>query len=226
MIFPLSSTERGDFLPLLDLGRSCCFIERGGKKANPRVVGACRGASQIHPLWMERDVLQWLFWAARFLKPGLLTTWQAEGPHKDPGWTTPRPEGECHSPDPRVGIQQCWRDVRTTRDVGSLRLFLGKENQQRSQLKSCHPIWQRLCRTIHDISEYADWKDTAPHGCEKGWPHPYIRCRTVTLAQSCCSRLDFQLPASSGCIPSAASGVKECMFHMTFLRLSLSLCHL
>lgn len=125
------------------------------------MVGACRGTSQVHPLWMERDVLQWLFLAARFLKLGLLTTWQAEGPHKAPGCSTSKPEGECHSPDPSAGIQRCWRDVRTIRDVGSLRLFLGKESWQRSQLKSCHPIWQRLSRTIPDIYEYADWEGTA-----------------------------------------------------------------
>lgn len=84
------------------------------------------------------------------------------------GWTTSKPEGDCHSPDLRVGIQQCWRDLRTIRDVGSLHLFLGKENQQRSRLKSCHPIWQRLHGTIPDIYGYADWEATAPRGWERG----------------------------------------------------------
>lgn len=117
---------------------------------------------------MERNVLQWLFLAASFLKLGLLTTWQAEGPPREPGWTTSNPEGKCHRPEPSVGVQQCRGNVRTIRDVGSLRLFLGSESRQRSQLKSCHPIWQRLRRTIPDIYGYADWEDTAPHGWERG----------------------------------------------------------
>lgn len=112
---------------------------------------------------MERDVLQWLFLAASFLKLGLLTTWQAEGPPRELGWTTSNSEGKCHRPDPGVGVRQCRGNVRTIRDVGSLRLFLGSESRQRNQLKSCHPIWQRLRRTIPDIYGYADWEDTAPH---------------------------------------------------------------
>lgn len=115
-----------------------------------------------------KEVLQWLFLAASFLKLGLLTTWQAEGPHREPGWTTANPEGKCHRPDSSVGIWQCRGSVRTIRDVVSLCLFLGSENRQRSQLKSCHPMWQRLCRTIPDIYGYADSEDTAPHGWERG----------------------------------------------------------
>lgn len=84
------------------------------------------------------------------------------------GRTTSKPEGGCHGPDPGAGIWQCQRNARTIRDAGGLHVFLGNENRQRSQLKSCHPIWQRQRKTISDIYEYADWADTSPLGWERG----------------------------------------------------------
>lgn len=82
--------------------------------------------------------------------------------------TTSKPEEGCHRPDAGAGIRQCQRNVRTIRDVGGLHFFLGNENWQRSQLKSCHPIWQRQRKTISDIYEYADRADTSPLGWEGG----------------------------------------------------------
>lgn len=75
--------------------------------------------------------------------------------------TTSKAEGGCHGPDRSAGIWQCWKGAGTIRDLDSLHLFLGNENQQRSQLKSCHPIWQRQHKTISDIYEFAVWADTS-----------------------------------------------------------------
>lgn len=159
----------------MDLARSCSFIE-GRKKANLSVVAsACRGAFQVHPLWMERDThcVPVAPLGCAVLKAVVAHNLACRGSlqgrlDRQRGRTTSKPEGGCHGPDPGAGIRQCRRNARTIRDVSGLHLFLGNENWQRSQLKSCHPIWQRQRKTISDIYEYADWADTCRLGWERG----------------------------------------------------------
>lgn len=45
----LSSTDRVDFLHLLDLARSCCFTDRGKKKSQPKCGGKCLQRSSLGP---------------------------------------------------------------------------------------------------------------------------------------------------------------------------------
>lgn len=207
----LSSTDRGDFLHLLDLARSCCFTDRGKKKANPSVVAsACREALWVHPLWMEGETRSAPLASLVFVVLNAVVAHSlAQRGSWHGGWarnvirTTSKTGRGCHGSDPGTGIRQHWRNARIVWDVGSLHLFLGNENRQRSQLKFCHPIWQRQCKTIFWHLWICRLGRYISPSLGKGWLHPALRCLSVTMVQSCQFMLDFQHEVSSGSGPLA-----------------------